>query len=40
MMSVKQIAGIANQRLTEDEREQYTKAFRLALQERETALQS
>jgi hypothetical protein len=40
MMSVKQIAGIANQRLTENQREQYTAAFRLALQERESALQS
>jgi hypothetical protein len=40
MMSVKQIAGIANQRLTETQREQYTAAFRLALQERESALQS
>lgn len=40
MMSVKQIAGIANQRLTDDQKEQYTAAFRLALQERESALKS
>jgi hypothetical protein len=40
MMSVKQIAGIANQRLTDSQKEQYTAAFRLALQERESALQS
>ena len=40
MMSVKQIAGIANQRLTDDQKDQYTAAFRLALQERESALQS
>ena len=40
MMSVKQIAGIANQRLTDEQKDQYTRAFRLALQERESALQS
>lgn len=40
MMSVKQIAGIANQRLTDEQKDQYTAAFKLALQERESALQS
>jgi len=40
VMSVKQIAGVANQRLTEDEREAYTEAFREVLQLREKQLQS
>jgi hypothetical protein len=40
LMSVKQIAGVANQRLTEDQREAYTEAFREVLQQREKQLQS
>jgi hypothetical protein len=40
LMSVKQIAGVANQRLTEDQREAYTEAFREVLQQRESQLQS
>ena len=40
MMSVKQIAGVANQRLTEEQREAYTEAFREVLQQREKQLQS
>jgi hypothetical protein len=40
VMNVKQIAGISNARLTEDQREQYTEAFRLALQERDRQLES
>jgi len=40
MMSVKQIAGISNQRLDEIQKAQYTKAFGLALQSREAALKS
>jgi hypothetical protein len=40
LMSVKQIAGVANQRLTDTERESYTRAFRLALQSREKQLKS
>jgi hypothetical protein len=40
MMSVKQIAGTSNQRLTDEQKEQYTAAFKLALQERESALKS
>lgn len=40
MMSVKQIAGVANQRLTEDQRESYAEAFRQVLQQREKQLQS
>ena len=40
LMSVKQIAGVANQRLTEEHREAYTEAFREVLQQREKQLQS
>jgi len=40
MMSVKQIAGVANQRLTEEQREAYTEAFHEALRLREEQLQS
>jgi hypothetical protein len=40
MMSVKQIAGIANARLTEEERELYTTAFSQALTQQESALAS
>jgi hypothetical protein len=40
LMSVKQISGVANQRLTEDQREAYTEAFRQVLQAREKQLQS
>jgi hypothetical protein len=40
LMSVKQISGVANQRLTEDQREAYTEAFREALRIRESALTS
>ena len=38
LMSVKQIAGVANQRLTEEQREAYTEAFREVLQQREKQL--
>jgi hypothetical protein len=40
LMSVKQIAGIANQRLTDEQKDQYTDAFKVALQQRESQLQS
>jgi hypothetical protein len=40
MMSVKQIAGIGNARLTDEERELYTTAFSKALTQRESALTS
>ena len=40
MMSVKQIAGIGNTRLTDEERELYTTAFSKALTQRESALAS
>jgi hypothetical protein len=40
LMSVKQIAGVANQRLTEEQREAYTEAFHEALRLRENQLQS
>ena len=40
MMSVKQIAGIANATLTEEERELYTTAFSQALTQQESALAS
>jgi hypothetical protein len=40
LLSVKQIAGVANQRLTEDQREAYTEAFREVLQQREKQLES
>jgi len=39
LMSVKQIAGVANQRLTDVQKEQYSKAFKLALREREFQLE-
>jgi len=38
MMSVKQIAGVANQRLTDEQREAYTEAFHEALRIREMQL--
>jgi hypothetical protein len=40
MMTVKQIAGINNSRLTEEQRELYTTAFSQALNQRESALVS
>jgi hypothetical protein len=40
MMNVKQIAGISNARLHDQDREQYTKAFSEALKQRSTELQS
>jgi uncharacterized membrane protein len=40
MMSVKQIAGIGNARLTEEERELYATAFSQALTQQESALAS
>jgi len=40
LMSVKQIAGVANQRLTKEEREAYTEAFHEALRLREKQLES
>jgi hypothetical protein len=40
VMNVVQIAGVGNQRLSDDEREQYSKAFRSALQQRESELTS
>jgi hypothetical protein len=40
LMSVKQIAGVANQRLTDEQKDQYSNAFKLALQQRESQLQS
>ena len=40
LMSVKQISGVANQRLTDDQKEAYTEAFREVLQQREKQLQS
>jgi hypothetical protein len=39
LMSVKQIAGVANQRLTDVQKEQYSNAFKLALREREFQLE-
>jgi hypothetical protein len=38
--SVKQISGVANQRLTDEQKDQYSNAFKLALQQRESQLQS
>jgi hypothetical protein len=38
MMSVKQIAGVANSRLTDDERQNYTTAFGVALKQRNEEL--
>lgn len=40
LMSVNQIAGIANQRLDDSQKEQYTKAFGMALQSRTSLLKS
>ena len=40
MMNVKQIAGVGNQRLDDDQREQYSQAFKQALQSREKQLSS
>lgn len=40
VMHVKQIAGVANQRLTDDERDKYSTAFQQALQQREAELKS
>ncbi len=40
MMNVKQIAGISNARLTDEQREQYAEAFKQALQARNDALES
>jgi len=40
MMSVKQIAGVANSRLTDDERQDYTTAFGIALKQRNEELVS
>ena len=40
MMTVDQIAGISNARLTEEQRESYTKGFGQALQQREKVLAS
>lgn len=40
MMSVKQIVGLSNKRLEEEQKAQYTKAFGLALQSREATLKS
>jgi hypothetical protein len=40
MMTVDQIAGISNTRLTEEQRESYTKVFGQALQQREKVLAS
>jgi len=40
MMSVKQIAGIANKSLTQEQKDQYTQAFGLALQSRNAQLVS
>jgi hypothetical protein len=40
VMNVKQIAGVGNQRLDDEAREQYSHAFKLALQSRESELSS
>jgi hypothetical protein len=40
VMNVKQIAGVGNQRLDDDQREQYSQAFKQALQSRESELSS
>jgi len=40
VMNVVQIAGVANQRLSDDEKEQYSTAFKQALQSRESELSS
>ena len=39
-VTVKQISGVANQRLTDDQREDYTASFRQALRIREEQLGS
>jgi hypothetical protein len=39
-MNVKQISGVANQRLNEEQREEYALAFKQALQSREKQLRS
>jgi hypothetical protein len=40
VMNVIQVAGVGNQRLNEEETEQYSQAFKLALQQRESELTS
>jgi hypothetical protein len=40
MMNVKQIAGISNARLTDQQRAEYQEAFGLALQELDKQLES
>jgi hypothetical protein len=40
LMSVKQISGVGNQFLTDEQKDQYSNAFKLALQQRESQLQS
>jgi len=40
VMNVKQIAGVANQRLSDDDRDKYSNAFQQALQLRESELKS
>ena len=40
VMNVKQIAGVGNQRLDDDQKEKYSNAFKLALQSRESELSS
>ena len=40
VMNVKQIAGVGNQRLDEDQKEKYSNAFKLALQSRNDELSS
>jgi hypothetical protein len=40
VMNVVQIAGVGNQRLSDEEREQYSMAFKQALQSRESELSS
>jgi len=40
VMNVKQIAGVGNQRLDDEQKEKYSNAFKLALQSRESELSS
>ena len=40
VMNVKQIAGVANERLSDDDRDKYSNAFKQALQQREKQLAS
>jgi hypothetical protein len=40
MMTVDQIAGVSNARLSDEQRESYTKVFGQALQQREEVLAS